>query len=87
MGATLAIIFVLFGRHKETYGLYFSGNKTISGRRMKIKHAIVFVLSILSISCVVYFTLLPESEDTVKEDTGRSRDETERFMREIGYVQ
>ena len=54
---------------------------------MKIKHAIVFVLSILAISCVVYFILLPESEEPVEEDTGRSREETERFMREIGYVQ
>ncbi len=54
---------------------------------MKIKRAIVFVLSVLSISCVVYYVLLPENEDPIKEDTGRSREETERFMREIGYVQ
>ena len=54
---------------------------------MKIKHAIIFILSIFSITCVVYFVLLPESEDSIQEDTGRSREETERFMREIGYVQ
>ena len=54
---------------------------------MKIKQAIVFALSVLSISCVVYFVFFPESEETVEEDTGRSREETERFMREIGYVQ
>lgn len=54
---------------------------------MNIKHAIVLVLSLLSISCVVYFVLLPEKESPVEEDTGRTREETERFMREIGYVQ
>ena len=54
---------------------------------MKIKHATIFVLSILSISCVVYFVYFSEKEVPLDEDTGRSREETERFMREIGYVQ
>ena len=54
---------------------------------MKIKIVIFVAISILTVSCAAYFVLLPENEETVEEDTGRSREETERFMREIGYVQ
>ena len=54
---------------------------------MKIKSVIFITISILTASCAVYFVFLSESEEIVEEDTGRSREETERFMREIGYVQ
>ena len=54
---------------------------------MKIKHATIFVLSILCISYIVHVVYFSEKEVPVVEDTGRSREETERFMREIGYVQ
>ena len=91
-------IFYTTPRKKQLYFYYlhivrkhlfwvFSNTKAVIGWRMKIKHATIFVLSILSISCVVYFVYFSEKEVPLDEDTGRSREETERFMREIGYVQ
>ena len=54
---------------------------------LKTNQILFICISLLSIGCIAFYTLSSTEEEPIEEDTGRSREETERFMREIGYVQ
>ena len=56
---------------------------------MQKHHKIYIFISTILLACCSYYLFLPaevEREEDV-DDTGKTREETEQFMREIGYVQ
>ena len=54
---------------------------------MKKHHKFYILISITLIVSYSFYVLQPSEVEPPSDDTGRTREETEQFMREIGYVQ
>ena len=54
---------------------------------MKKHHKISILIATALIVSLSFYILRPSEMDIPSDDTGRTREETEQFMREIGYVQ